>query len=98
MEQKRSIRNAVLKGVELGLSYETIANSCGINIATLGGWFKQCYEIEKKFESLRLTEEQITELSTLNGDLIKKREELEQRYGEGVISLVGKEGFWLGLI
>jgi hypothetical protein len=98
IEQKRSIRNAVLKGVELGLDYKTIANSCGICKATLGHWFKCCRETEKKFESLRLSEEEITELSTLNGDLIKRRKELEDRYGVGVITVVEEDKFWLKLV
>jgi hypothetical protein len=69
-----------------------------VNAITLSGWFKRCHEIEKKFESLGLREEEITELSTLNGDLIKRRKELEDRYGVGGISLVIEEKFWLGLI
>jgi hypothetical protein len=67
-------------------------------IATLSGWFKQCHEIEKKFESLRLSEEEIREPSTLDEDLVKRKAELAERFGAGIISLVGKEGFWLRLI
>ena len=91
IEQKCSIRNAVLKGVELGLDYKTIANSCGMCIVTLSGWFKQCHAIEKKFESLRLSEEEIAELSTLDEDLVKRRAELEDKYGVGIISLVRQD-------
>ena len=58
IEQKRSIRNSVLKGVELGIDYKTIADSCGVCVATLSDWFKCCHQVEKKFESLGLTEEE----------------------------------------
>jgi hypothetical protein len=67
-------------------------------IATLSGWFKHCHEIEKKFESLGLGEEEITKPSTLDEDLVKRSAELEERFGVGIISLVGKEGFWFELI
>ena len=55
-------------------------------------------EIEKKFESLGLTEEEIAELSTLNGDIVKRRTELEKKYGARVITLVVEDKFWLELI
>jgi hypothetical protein len=67
-------------------------------IVTLSGWFKQCHAIEKKFESLRLSEEEIAELSCLEGELVKNRQELVDKYGGGVITLVEQEKFWLGLI
>ena len=67
-------------------------------IVTLSGWFKQCHAIEKKFESLRLSEEEIAEPSILDEDLVKRRAELEERFGVGVISLVIEEKFWLRLI
>jgi len=49
----------------------------------------------EKFKSLGLIEEEIAELSCLDGELVKRREELEERFGEGVISLVEKEQFGL---
>jgi hypothetical protein len=52
-------------------------------IATLSGWFNQCHEIEKKFESFELSEEKIAELSCLDRELVKRREKLEERFGEG---------------
>jgi hypothetical protein len=97
IEQKRHIRRGVLKGIELGVGYRTIANSCGVHSTTLGEWFKRCYQVEKELEALGLSKEDVERLSTLNGDLIKNRKELIEEYGEGVITLVGKEQFWLNL-
>jgi hypothetical protein len=64
-------------------------------IVTLSGWFKRCHAIEKKFESFGLIEVEIAEPSTLDEDLVKRRAELEERFGVGVISLVIEDKFWL---
>jgi hypothetical protein len=67
-------------------------------IATLSVWFKLCHEIEKKFESFGLSDKEIAELSFMVVELVKRREEPEERFGEGVISLVEREQFRFKLI
>jgi hypothetical protein len=98
IERKPPVRAGIIKGIELGLGHREIAHSCGVSKEALGGWFKKCREIEAKFQELGLSREEIAELGGMNGDLIKRRGELEEKYGEGVITLVLEDKFWLELI
>jgi hypothetical protein len=58
-----------------------------MHIATLNDRFKHCHEIKKKLESPRPSEKEIVEFSFLDGG----SDELEEKFGEGIISLVKKE-------
>jgi len=98
IERRVEVRAGVLKGIEMGMGYEAIAHSCGVSQVALGNWFKKCREIEVKYQELGLSREEIAELGGLNGDLIRRREEYEEKYGEGVITLVLEDEFWLKLI
>ena len=98
IEQKKSIRETVVKGMEMGLSYQVIANSCGVSASSLAHWMERCRYVEEKLIKMGLTAEEIDRLCTLDGQLYKHKEELVGEFGEGVISLVLEEKFWLELV
>lgn len=98
IELRPSIKQAVVRGMELGLSYEVIARSVGVSGQALSNWMKRCREVEDQFAQLGLSEEEIVELGKSNGEIEEQKKKWIERYGEGVVSLVIEKGFWLGLI
>jgi hypothetical protein len=97
IEQRPAVRAAVLKGIEYGLSYRSIADSVGVRPETLGIWLKKCRQVEQEFKDLGLDEEQIAYLCSLNVQLENRRQELDEKWGRNIISLVIKHKFFLKL-
>jgi hypothetical protein len=93
LEQSKANKAALIKGMELGLSYQKISEIIGCNPITVGNWIKRAYQAEQKLIQMDLSPEEIDELIGVNGD----REELVGKYGEGVVTLVMEELFWLKL-
>jgi hypothetical protein len=96
LQQKPSIYNAIIEGVEKGLSYADVARAIGVHATTLSDWMNRARKAEQEMERLGLSTEQIDEIGA-NIEEIKRGEgEWEKEYGEGVISLVRREALWIG--
>jgi hypothetical protein len=98
IEIRPSVRKTVLKGIEYGLSFQAIANTVGVLPQSISGWLKRAKEKEQNLIKLGLTKEEIYELSTLDGELLKDRDKYIEKYGEGVIKVVERDKFWLEFV
>lgn len=98
LEQKPSLKNALITGVSSGLEYGTIAKHIGVCTETMSGWLRKAGQVQDQFQKMGLSEEEIDEISQSIPELNKVRGELVEKYGQGVVTVIEQEGFWLELI
>lgn len=97
IEQHEWIKRGVIEGVEQGVDYGTLSKAVGVGNGTIKGWIERCEQTRDKFLQLHFTEEEIEGLSQIDIENKEEAQRVGDKYGEGVVSLIREEGFWLKL-